>query len=216
MIRKNLIQVQKTARFFTIGTLGEETKEIWFVCHGYGQLAEYFLRKFQQFEDGKTFVIAPEALNHFYVEGFSGRVGATWMTKEERDAEITDYVSYFDGLSGQLFGNIDFEKVKLNVLGFSQGVAAVCRWVVLRNVPFHRLILWAGIFPPDLNSDFSFSINALKEKEVIIVYGDKDPMLKEAHLKEMESFRQIKPDLQIVRFEGGHELKEDVLLKLKG
>ena len=37
------IKVERTARYFTLGELNEHTEQIWFVCHGYGQLAEYFM-----------------------------------------------------------------------------------------------------------------------------------------------------------------------------
>lgn len=34
------------ARYYTMGELSEQTRTIWWVMHGYGQLAAYFLQKF--------------------------------------------------------------------------------------------------------------------------------------------------------------------------
>ncbi|MCZ8216519.1 MAG: phospholipase, partial [Cyclobacteriaceae bacterium] len=81
------ISFQFKARYQTLGKLDANTRKVWFVLHGYGQLAEYFLRKFKSLEAQEIFVIAPEGLSRFYMEdvtrrsqGGSQRVGATWMT----------------------------------------------------------------------------------------------------------------------------------------
>ncbi|NIP78275.1 MAG: phospholipase, partial [Gemmatimonadetes bacterium] len=81
-------------------------REVWFVLHGYGQLAERFVRRFDALpgvRDGMRAVVAPEALSRFYVEeevtgphGPESRVGATWMTRADREHEIRDYVEYLD------------------------------------------------------------------------------------------------------------------------
>ena len=98
MMKEQTIETKKTARYYTLGTLSENTKTVWFVCHGYGQLANYFLRNFKLLENEKTFVISPEGFHRYYLNGFSGRVGASWMTKEDRLNDIADYVAYLDQL----------------------------------------------------------------------------------------------------------------------
>jgi hypothetical protein len=52
---------------------------VWFVCHGYGQLAAYFIRHFAFLTENApaTVVIAPEGLSRFHLSGNGGRVGAT-------------------------------------------------------------------------------------------------------------------------------------------
>jgi hypothetical protein len=40
------IKIERTARYYTLGELNDNTKTIWFVVHGYGQLSQYFIRKF--------------------------------------------------------------------------------------------------------------------------------------------------------------------------
>jgi predicted esterase len=209
-MKKHHLKVSRTARYFTLGELSEKTKNVWFVCHGYGQLAEYFIKNFEAINDGTNFIVAPEALSRFYLEGFSGRVGATWMTKEERDSEIEDYVQYLNELYFSIIK--DSEKIHVTILGFSQGVPAACRWVADGEIKFDRLILWAGLFPPDMNNDFRFTADhLLKDKQTYIVYGNKDPFFKEEHFKELEALGKIKPDLKIIIFEGKHELNGEVL-----
>ncbi len=206
MIRKNTIQIQKTARYFTLGEPGEAIRNVWIVCHGYGQLAEYFIRKFEIISDSETLIIAPEALHRFYLQGFSGRTGASWMTKTDREDDISDYSNFLTSLYTQLGQQIDWRSVKLNVLGFSQGVATVCRWLAGSDIPVSRIILWAGVFPPDLNHDFEFSIRRFLTKDITIVYGRQDPFLKEEHMVRMEEMKLLKPDLRVITFEGVHDI----------
>src|SRR5688572_22997918 len=96
------ITTKKTARYFTLGSLDENTKDIWLVLHGYGQLAEYFIRNFKPIQHPTNFFIAPEALSRFYVNETTGRIGATWMTKEDREHEIADYLMYLDTIINKL------------------------------------------------------------------------------------------------------------------
>jgi predicted esterase len=210
-MQKHYFTTSKTARYFTLGN--EHAETVWFVCHGYGQLAEYFIKNFEGLDPEKNFIIAPEALSRFYLEGFSGRVGAAWMTKEEREPEVIDYINYLNSLYDLLLKRRS--DVKINILGFSQGVPAVCRWVADGKVKFDKLILWAGIFPPDLNSDFSFTIeNLLKDKLTYIVYGRQDQFLKEEHLVEIEKFKLIKPELKVLIYEGKHEINKEILERI--
>ena len=120
------------ARYYTLGHLGPSTKSVWFVLHGYGQLAAYFIKKFDTLKDNNIYVIAPEALSRFYVDPLqstgraSDRVGATWMTKENRLTDIENYLTYLN----RLYLNLDLpDSVPVTILGFSQGAATVSRWI---------------------------------------------------------------------------------------
>src|ERR1019366_2165212 len=96
------IPVQKTARYYTLGQIGPEITDVWFACHGYGQLASDFAAEFECIEAPERLIVVPEALSRFYVpagpglHGPDAKVGATWMTREDRESEIADYVSYLD------------------------------------------------------------------------------------------------------------------------
>ena len=76
--------------------LTEATERIWLVFHGYGQLAEYFIKKFEDLDPTKNFIIAPQGLSKYYLQGVYGRVGASWMTKEDRLTEIANQYAYID------------------------------------------------------------------------------------------------------------------------
>ena len=206
------------ARYYTKGVLDSNTKKIWFVLHGYGQLAKYFLNKFKPVSDAGVYLIAPEGLSKFYLEDVTSRartgnnrVGATWMTRENRLTDIENYVTYLNAIYKQEVPH-DF-KGEVTILGFSQGAATATRWAIETNPFFHQLILWAGILPPDMNFDHAHAI--LKDKKVIEVFGKSDPYLTDERRKEVKDLNdRLNIHPEIIEFDGGHEINEPALMSL--
>ncbi|WP_323757150.1 alpha/beta hydrolase [Roseivirga sp.] len=206
------ISFEYSARFHTLGQASEDIEQLWFVCHGHGQLAKYFIRKFEVLNDGKTFVVAPEGLSRYYLEGFTGRVGATWMTKEDRLSDIENYLTYLDRVFNTVKSQLK-SNVQVNLLGFSQGAATISRFATQTEVQFDKLILWAGIFPPDLPP--LESTERLNDKKVYWVYGTEDQYLSAGVMEEQEALAnrlKIKPTVK--SFKGEHELSNEVLLEI--
>src|SRR2546425_1041706 len=89
-MQEHHLAVDKTARYYSLGEPGPATRQLWFVCHGYGQLAGRFLRHFEPLDDGSRVIIAPEGLSRFYLSESPAerRVGASWMTREDRLVEM--------------------------------------------------------------------------------------------------------------------------------
>lgn len=175
------LTVTRTARFQTLGTLTETTKEVWFVLHGYGQLAASFLKPFHVLDESTRYIIAPEALSRFY-NRLGGPVGAAWMTREDRQNDITDYVAYLDAVYAHTFANLNREHVRVHLLGFSQGATTACRWALLGNASLDRLIMWGGNLPHDLNlTTYQAALNALN---LTIVVGDEDHYITPERLAE--------------------------------
>ncbi len=210
---KTYLQTERTGRFFTLGQLNEKTEFIWFVLHGYGQLANYFIEKFAVISDVKNFIVAPEALNRFYLKGFSGRIGATWMTKEEREHEIHDYVKFLNSVYEQIRDNIDLQKIKINLLGFSQGAHTAVRWLLKGNIQPENLILWSGSFPAD--NEIAENIDLLNATKIFMVIGNKDEFIDEKSIN-VEEKRLLSLGLKygLIPFDGGHEIEKETLLNL--
>jgi predicted esterase len=210
-MQKHQLTVPKTVRYFTLGEFNENTETVWFVIHGYGQLAEYFIKKFKVLDDDKKFVIAPEALSKFYLKDFNGRVGATWMTREDRENEIMDYINYLNLLYDTVLVENKDKSYKINILGFSQGTATAARWCMNEHICYDRLILWAGYFGNGIQD----VINPEKvlDKEVILCYGKEDEFLKQIDIQHYENdVRSVIPHVQIHTFEGGHTIEEADLM----
>ena len=206
------LTVPRTARYYTLGTPSEAIKHLWIVCHGYGQLARFFLRHFNVLDDSKTLVVAPEALSRFYLDGFSGRVGATWMTKEDRLSEIEDQAAYLNLLLEEQLRQLP-QNVQVTVLGFSQGGATVCRWLATGQVPAQRLVLWAASFPEDI--EYEAGLAAFHDLPVAVVYGTQDEFITTGKLEQKKKLMaQLGIAPQDYTFEGGHTIQPEMLLQV--
>ncbi|MDX5481974.1 MAG: dienelactone hydrolase family protein [Hymenobacteraceae bacterium] len=212
-MNEHSLTVPRTARYYTLGTPSADVTDLWIVCHGYGQLGRYFLRHFAPLDDGKTVIVAPEALSRFYLDGFSGRVGATWMTKEARLSEIEDQASYLNLLLQELRKQLP-QEVRVTVLGFSQGGATVCRWLATEQVQVQRLVLWAASFPEDI--DFETGKAAFAGLPVAMVYGTQDEFVTpEVVEKKKQLMARLGIDPELYTFEGGHSIHPETLLKIR-
>jgi len=170
-VNEHSIKVENTAHYVSLGELNKGTKEIWIVCHGYGQLAKFFIRKFKILQKEGVHIVAPQGFHKFYLKGFSGRVGASWMTKENRGDEITDHCNFLEQLTGNLINSAS-KNCKINVLGFSQGAATISRWSLKTKHSLNTFVLWAG----KIASDFDFDKYKSKHPNTnnYIVFGIKD------------------------------------------
>lgn len=213
MQQKN-ITIPKTARYFILNEPTEQIEQVWFVCHGYAQLANYFIKKFDELDPTKHLIVAPEGLHRFYWKGFSERVVASWMTKEDRENDILDYVNYLNLVYDEVMSSFKNRKVKVNVLGFSQGTATVCRWVANGNVQADNFILWAGAFPPDMN--FKQDRSVFDTLKTYVVVGDADEFINEEEVvKQSDFLKKNKIDFELIRFKGKHEIDKAVLSDLQ-
>jgi predicted esterase len=211
------LTVQRTARYYLMGEAASGVRDVWIVCHGYAQLAAGFLRHFGALRAAGRLLVAPEALSRFYLEG--GRhgpespVGATWMTREDRLAEIDDYVTYLDALHDAVFQRVDRGATTLTVFGYSQGAATAARWAARGRSKIERLVLWGGLLPPDL--DLAAARARLAGLSLVLVAGRRDRFLDERQLSEQVAALErhgIAP--RTIRHPGGHGLNAKVLSDL--
>jgi len=206
------ILFEKTAHYYTLGTPGKHVQHFIIACHGYGQLAERFVQKFNQLDLSKTFVLAPEGLSRFYWDNKNNVVGSSWMTRKDRLEEIADYTRFikklYDVHVPQFASN-----VKITLFGFSQGCATQVRWVMREFPSFDNLILWAGMIPEDLvylpNTEY------FSNKNLYWVYGKEDEFLKEKYISWHHNFlKEQKLNFETITFEGKHVVDRPTLKNL--
>ncbi len=201
---ENTISVRRSARYFTLGD--PESNEVWLVLHGYGELAAEFIEHFGVVAR-EHFVIAPEGLSRFYHTDHK-RVGASWMTREFREAEIADYLVFLDAV----YHEACRADARLTVLGFSQGAHTACRWAASRP-SVHQLILWGAGLPKDLNE--RGLQGSVGHAGITIVVGSRDRFLNEDDLEsDVERANDMGVPTRIVRFAGGHEIDSEVLERI--
>jgi predicted esterase len=214
------IAVSRTARYVTLGRLDERVREVWIVCHGYGQLAARFIERFRCIAAPNRLIVAPEALSRFYAErgsGFHGpssQVGGTWMTSEDREAEIRDYVAYLDALHDEIFAALRRDWVRLCVLGFSQGATTVARWVAAGRPEPDQLVIWAGSLPAELTREGAANFTRAG-RPVLIAAGSEDPFITPKILEQqVASLQGLGVESEFWRFEGGHEIDAETLRRI--
>lgn len=203
------MRVPRTARYLTLGEI-EGASEIWFLLHGYSMLAATFLRQFEPAARPGRLLVAPEALSRAYFEEKGvRRVGASWMTKEDREAEIEDYVRYLDLLDEQIRLGVS-GTLRVEVHAFSQGTATACRWVAFGRVRVDRLVLWSGGVPPDLPLDQYGA--ALTRAGLTLAIGTRDRSIPEVDIDREQARLAAAGMLPVVhRFDGGHRVDSALL-----
>jgi predicted esterase len=211
-MHERTLSTPRTARYFSLG-MGQNATALWVVCHGYGQLASRFLERFRALKSEQRRVVAPEGLSRFYLteQPAERRVGASWMTREDRLHEIEDYVRYLDAV----YADIQLPQARVTALGFSQGSATVCRWAAFGSTRIARLIVWGGEVPPDLDLTEPGVAKRMRESQLTLVYGSRDEFFTPKIVAATEArLRAHDIPYTLRSFEGAHEIHEATLRSL--
>lgn len=210
------MRTPRTARYYLLGGLSPDTEELWVACHGYAQLARFFARPFAGIVSTERAVVVPEALNRYYFESAPGvhgpdaRVAATWMTREDREHEIADYIEYLDILVEHVVGDVAPD-VRVTAFGFSQGCATVSRWAARGRTRVQRVVLWGSGLPPELEP----SPALFRGAELVIAIGNQDEHVSDAAVRRQEArLRDGGMPYRVVRYPGGHRVDGNALAAL--
>lgn len=213
-MHEHRIAVRRTARYYTLGGGDSPPAEVWIACHGYGQLARRFLRAFEPVAGPDRLVAAPEALSRFYlddalkVHGPDSRVGATWMTREDREHEIEDYIAYLDQLVRHVS---DGRQRTITALGFSQGAATVSRWAARGSTRIDHVVLWGSPPAHDLVDDELARLSG----RLTIAIGTADPSIPPGEVERQdERLRHASVEYELMRYHGVHRVESDALKEL--
>lgn len=197
---------QSKGRYFSHGN-PKTAKHLIVALHGYGQLAYYFMRKFTHLNPADYFVVCPEGAHRFYLKGTGGRVGASWMSKEDRFTDIENYLMALQSLWQNTIENETFETKTL--LGFSQGGATASRWLAYGGVKFDRFVLWAAVFPPDMEEKYT---DQFLDSANFYVIGTADEYATVAKAKtRVDELNNSGFNFKFITFEGNHTINSDTL-----
>jgi predicted esterase len=215
--REEHIAVTRTARLYLLGEPGT-ADDVWIVCHGYGQLARRFIRSFESIAIPGRSIVAPEGLHRFYIDpppapASQRRVGATWMTREDRETDIRDYVAYLDRVVEHVIGTRT--GVRVRAFGFSQGCATAFRWAAMGARYIDQLILWAGEVPPDV--DLQAAAERLRDTHITLVRGSRDELAPRGGVdRHIERLAAVGLSSELLEFDGEHEIAPGALGQLAG
>ena len=206
------LRVDRTARVLVRGDT-RSARETWILLHGYAQLASELLDACGPLAADGRLLVAPEALSRFYRRGSSGPIGASWMTREAREAEIRDNLGYLERVAAWCERELGARSGPPVVFGFSQGSAAAWRWAALGSTRPRRLVTWGSGIPHEL--DLAPARDRLTATRIEIVHGRRDAhhtTAVVAHDRERLALAGL--DATVHEFDGGHELAPDVLAQL--
>ena len=210
MSREKQVSYQITNTYSVLNRFTEKTKNVWLVCHGIGYLSRYFIRHFNHLDADENYIIAPQAQSKYYLKSDYRHVGASWLTRENLEAEIDNVLNYLD----EVFMEENLAEVpNLIVLGYSQGVSVATRYLAQRKINCAQLILHSGKVPAELTAkDFAF----LKDTKVTYLYGTQDEYLKKGIIEVEETrLKSLFPyNFEIQTYDGGHEFNTDIIEKL--
>lgn len=206
--------VTRMARFVASGPVTQETCDLVIALHGYGQLAPEFAAHpaLSGLVVPGRVVVCPEGLSRYYTNHKERKVGASWMTAEDREYEILDHVAWLDALLEHLMEDAP-DHMRLRVLGFSQGAPTASRWVANGAVNPDQLILWAAAPAEDLNDEEWETLADVPD--MVVVAASDDAFFPPDRVDSAMSLlggRQCAA--RLVRFEGGHTLDDNVLASI--
>ena len=192
-------------------------RELWFVLHGYGQLAREFIQGVSAVDDGSRLIVAPEALSRFYStpaplpqsHSMQDAVGASWMTRDDRDDEIADQMHWLQQVHETYRARVAPD-TPITLLGFSQGAATAVRLVDQGGITPAHLILWGALPPETL-----LPTSPVWQTRCTLVVGARDKFLSaERVMAERARLDAAGCPYTFVSFPGGHRLDDQTLAQL--
>jgi predicted esterase len=209
-VNNHSFTVEKTARWFHIGASPQTCSHIIVVLHGYGQHPGYLLSSIDALvaNDSQVCICAPEGLSRFYVSGFGGKVGASWMTSDERTKDIIDQINYLDNWWQSLSISAD---TKVTLVGFSQGVATACRWIAASKFfEPSTVIFHSGTIPPEWIKESPKL--PFPSKNFVLFRGDIDAIYTEESHSEAATFlTSLGLNVESIKVQGSHKMTAEHL-----
>lgn len=211
-MKEKEIAYQITNTYSTMNELTEKTKNIWFVCHGIGFLSRYFIKYFNELNPEENYIIAPQASSKYYLKNEYKHVGASWLTRENTEAEIKNVMA---NLNAIYHTEKISDDVQFFVLGFSQGVSVALRWVSRFQIPCDKLIIYAGSIPKELTKE-DFTFLDLNKTKVLNIVGLQDEYFTEERmLQEHEKMQLLFGNNYVFKtFQGTHKVSRTALKML--
>ena len=178
----NSFSTKRTARYISLGEPGPEVQHVWFCLHTEGQPLSDFAAQLVNLDTPERLLILPEALSRYPLapggtSAETSETAATWFAPESLLPDLADLTAYLDALAEQVLAQCP-AGVPVTVLGYGQGAAAACRWLAGGRIDYERLVLYASVFPPEI--DRRATLVALPDKPVTLVSTTTDVYTPEA------------------------------------
>ena len=211
-MEKNIVEINFKAPYYKVGTITQNTKNIWLIFHGYGQLVEDFAESFTSINSRENVLIFPQGLSKFYLKGVDHKIGSNWMTSHDRALDIANYLNYIDCLFDHEI-KPHLGHIKLNVFGFSQGGHTASRWIHHTKISYSKLVLWGSSLAHEINKeDIKKSFSTGKN---ITVIGDQDRFIDLDQLEKVKHrYAKIGFAYDLIPYHGSHNIHPETLSQI--
>ncbi len=168
--------------------------------HGYGETAEDHLDALLELPGlGHWHIAAIQGLHPFY-RSRSGDLGASWMTRQDRELAIADNIRYVGDALAQIKGQLEVTET-LAFFGFSQGTAMAYRAAAGSGHPSRGLVALGGDAPAEI---FKGGLDGFPR--VLIGRGKEDEWYEESKMqRDLDLLTGAGVDARTCVYEGGHE-----------
>ena len=203
------VDTTTTGRFEIKGPLSSQTKSIWFVFHGYAMRADSFIDSFDCIQDEQTVIVAPEGLHRFYSKGTRGNVAANWMTKDLRENDIENNISFLNEVYANVVSSELGEDVKIGILAFSQGGPTAVRWAAQLDRSIDEIVVWGSDLPNDVVTN-PHKLKKVNSSNLKFIVGSKDEYISSERVDDLiMEMHDHGVEFDFHTFEGKHELHEE-------
>jgi predicted esterase len=194
------LPVQTHGHYVVDGLDSREPLPLLVGFHGYGETAEQHLEALRRIPGSACWRRCAVQGLHLFYSSKTVEVRASWMTRFGRELAIADNVRYVASVVTRL--KRDFPtREPLVYAGFSQGVAMAYRAALGAGHPCRAMLALGGDLPPDVGDRATSAF-----PRVLIGRGTGDTWYTEEKLAEDEArLRNRGVELEVFRFEGGHE-----------
>ena len=130
-------------------------------------------------------------------------IGASWLTRENTRLYMENLLQLLDALWTS--ENLNAAP-SLVLMGYSQGVSVLCRWIAARKLVCDRLLLYAGRVPDELSTrDFE---HLPQTASVDFLIGDEDPFVTPEMRATLKDRMELLfgDRLSLMEYSGGHNL----------
>ncbi|RSK42611.1 hypothetical protein [Hymenobacter perfusus] len=171
----------RTARYISLGEPGPAIQHVWFCLHGEAQPLAEFTAHLINLDTPERLLILPEALSRYPLPapepGAAATTAACWFAPDSVEPDLADLGAYLDALAAQVLAQCP-AGVPVTVLGCGHGAAAAACWLAAGHTTYDRLILYASVFPPEL--DRQATLARLPKRPVTLVATTTDVFTPEA------------------------------------
>lgn len=211
MSKEHQIDITTTARYYLNGQISDRVKVVWFVFHGYGMLAEDFIKNFDGISDENTLIVAPEGTHRYYKRGTRNQISANWMTSDLRDADIQNNTQYLNSVLETLFDQGLSTESKIGVVGFSQGGPTAFRWVSQLDWSIDMLIAWGTDLPQEVLEN-NQNLRKVNESNIKLVIGSDDEYIDSDRVDDfIIDYSDKGVEFDYHTFDGGHEIHSETM-----